>query len=65
MLGMKFLKGDVSLDRGFAKRLSMTIQKIDRIVELMHLLPHLRNLKSDQLLLLQSCMGIAKKILAR
>lgn len=65
MLGMKFLKGDVSLDRGFAKRLSMTIQEIDRIVELMHLLPHLRNPQSDQLLLLQSCMAIAKLFLAR
>lgn len=47
MLGMQFLKGDVSLDRGFAKRLSMTIQEIDKNFELMHLLP-------------QSCMGIAK-----
>ena len=57
MLGVKLLGGAVSRDNAFIKELAM--KRVVRAVELMHLLPQLRDPQSE-LLLLRSCMGIAK-----
>jgi hypothetical protein len=55
--GVKLLGGAVSRDRGFIEDVAM--KRAVRVVELMHLLPKLRDPQSE-LLLLRSCMGIAK-----
>ncbi|KAL6505584.1 hypothetical protein OROHE_022963 [Orobanche hederae] len=57
LLGMKLLGGAVSRDEDFIKELSK--KRASRAIELMHLLPQLRDPQSE-LLLLRSCMGIAK-----
>ncbi|MCI13054.1 hypothetical protein A2U01_0034166, partial [Trifolium medium] len=57
MLGVKLLGGTVSRDKCFIEGVAM--KKAVRAVELMHLLPRLRDPHSE-LLLLRSCMGIAK-----
>ena len=54
---MKLLGGAVSRDRGFIEEVAR--KRAVRAVELMHLLPKLRDPQSE-LLLLRSCMGIAK-----
>jgi len=56
-LGVKLLGGAVSRDKGFIEGLAM--KRAYRAAELMHLLPQLRDPQSE-LLLLRSCMGIAK-----
>jgi hypothetical protein len=56
-LGLKLLGGAVSRDKCFIEGLAM--KRASRAVELMHLLPRLRDPQSG-LLLLRSCMGIAK-----
>jgi hypothetical protein len=56
-LGVKLLGGAVSRDKGFIKGVAM--KRAVRAVELMHLLPQLKDPQSE-LLLLRSCMGIAK-----
>jgi len=56
-LGVKLLGGAVSRDKGFIEGLAM--KRASRAAELMHLLPQLRDPQSE-LLLLRSCMGIAK-----
>ncbi|KAK2443362.1 hypothetical protein QL285_014474 [Trifolium repens] len=55
--GVKLLGGAVSRDRAFIKDLVM--KRVVRAVELIHLLPKLRDPHSE-LLLLRSCMGNAK-----
>ena len=55
-LGVKLLGGAVSRDKGFIE--GLTMKRVSRAVELMHLLPQLRDPQSE-LLLLRSCMGIA------
>lgn len=57
VFGMKLLEGVVSRDDSFIKGLS--IKRASRAIELMHLLPRLRDPQSG-LFLLRSCMGIAK-----
>ena len=54
---VKLLGGVVSRDKGFIKEVVM--KRAVRAVELMHLLPQLRDFQSA-LLLLRSCMSIAK-----
>lgn len=54
---MKLLGGVVSRDKDFIEGLA--IKRASRAVELMHLLPRLRDPQSE-LFLLRSCMGIAK-----
>jgi hypothetical protein len=54
---MKLLRGAVSRDIVFIK--DLTMKRVVRAVELMHLLPQLKDPQSG-LLLLRSCMGIAK-----
>ncbi|KAL6500200.1 hypothetical protein OROHE_025566 [Orobanche hederae] len=54
---MKLLGGAVSRDGDFIKELSK--KRASRAIDLMHLLPQLRDPQSE-LLLLRSCMGIAK-----
>ena len=54
---MKLLGEAVSRDKGFIEGLAMN--RASKAAELMHLLPQLRDPQSE-LLLLQSCMGIAK-----
>jgi hypothetical protein len=56
-LGVKFLGGAVSRDKGFIE--GLTMKRASRTADLMHLLPQLRDPRSE-LLLLRSCMGIAK-----
>jgi hypothetical protein len=56
-LGVKLLGGAVSRDKCFIEGVAM--KRAIRAVELMHLLPRLRDPQSE-LLLLRSCMGIAK-----
>ncbi|GJY40509.1 hypothetical protein Tco_0427779, partial [Tanacetum coccineum] len=56
-LGVKLLGGAVSRDAGFISSLAM--KRASRAVELMSLLPSLRDPQSE-LLLLRSCMGVAK-----
>ncbi|GJX53998.1 putative reverse transcriptase domain-containing protein [Tanacetum coccineum] len=56
-LGVKLLGGAVSRDAGFIS--SLAVKRASRAVELMSLLPSLRDPQSE-LLLLRSCMGIAK-----
>jgi len=51
-LGVKLLRGAVSRDKCFIEGLAM--KRASRAAELMHLLPQ------SELLLLRSCMGIAK-----
>jgi hypothetical protein len=55
--GVKLLGGAVSRDRGFIEDVAM--KRVVRVVELMHLLPKLRD-PQIELFLLRSCMGIAK-----
>ncbi|KAK2402907.1 hypothetical protein QL285_052393 [Trifolium repens] len=57
MLGVKLLGGAVSRDKCFIEGVAM--KRAVKAVELMHLLPRLRDPQSE-LLLLRSCMGIAK-----
>jgi hypothetical protein len=57
LFGVKLLGRVVSRDRGFIEEEAM--QRAVRAVELMHILPQLRDPQSE-LLLLRSCMGIAK-----
>ncbi|KAL5703887.1 hypothetical protein ACHQM5_022381 [Ranunculus cassubicifolius] len=57
LLGVKLLGGAVSRDRGFIEGLAM--RRANKAIELMHLLPQLGDPQSE-LLLLRSCMGIAK-----
>jgi hypothetical protein len=54
---MKLLRGAVSRDIVFIE--DLTMKRVVRAVELMHLLPQLKDPQSG-LLLLRSCMGIAK-----
>jgi len=54
---VKLLRGTVSRDRGFIEGLAM--KRASRAANLMNLLPLLRDPHSE-LLLLRSCMGIAK-----
>ena len=56
-LGVKLFGGAVSRDKDFIEGLAM--KRASRVVELMHLLPQLRDPQSE-LLLLRSFMGIAK-----
>ncbi|GKB35134.1 putative reverse transcriptase domain-containing protein [Tanacetum coccineum] len=56
-LGVKLLGGAVSRDAGFIS--SLAVKRASRAVELMSLLPSLRDPQSE-LLLLRSCMGVAK-----
>ncbi|GKE88146.1 putative reverse transcriptase domain-containing protein, partial [Tanacetum coccineum] len=56
-LGVKLLGGAVSRDVGFIS--SLAVKRASRVVELMSLLPSLWDPQSE-LLLLRSCMGIAK-----
>ncbi|GKE54220.1 putative reverse transcriptase domain-containing protein [Tanacetum coccineum] len=56
-LGVKLLGGAVSRDAGFIS--SLAVKRASRAVELMSLLPRLRDPQSE-LLLLRSCMGVAK-----
>ena len=56
-LGVKLLGGAVSRDAGFISSLAM--KRASRAVELMSLLPSLRDPQSE-LLLLRSCMGVTK-----
>jgi hypothetical protein len=56
-VGVTLLGGAVSRDRGFIAGVAM--KRAVRAVELMHLLPQLKDPQSE-LLLLRSCMGIAK-----
>ncbi|KAK2402696.1 hypothetical protein QL285_052193 [Trifolium repens] len=56
-LGVKLLGGAVSRDKCFIEGVAM--KRVVRAVEFMHLLPQLRDPQSE-LLLLRSCMGIAK-----
>ena len=56
-MGVKLLGGAVSRDGSFIEGLAM--KKAAKAVELMHLLPQLGDPQSE-LLLLRSCMGIAK-----
>ncbi|GJX21796.1 hypothetical protein Tco_0226241, partial [Tanacetum coccineum] len=56
-LGVKPLGGAVSRDAGFIS--SLAVKRASRAVELMSLLPSLRDPQSE-LLLLRSCMGVAK-----
>ncbi|GKC61820.1 hypothetical protein Tco_1089418 [Tanacetum coccineum] len=56
-LGVKLLGGAISRDAGFIS--SLTVKRASRAVELMSLLPSLRDPQSE-LLLLRSCMGVAK-----
>jgi len=56
-LGVKLLGGAVNRDKGFIE--GLTMKRASRAAELMHLLPRLRDPQSE-LLLLRSCMGIAK-----
>jgi len=56
-LGVKLLGGAVSRDKGFIE--GLTMKRASRAAELMHLLPQLRDPQSE-LLLLRSCVGIAK-----
>ncbi|KAK2443431.1 hypothetical protein QL285_014538 [Trifolium repens] len=55
--GVKLLGGAVSRDKDFIEEVAM--KRAVRAVELMHLLPRLRDPKSE-LLLLRSCIGIVK-----
>jgi hypothetical protein len=55
--GVKLLGGAVSRDKGFIEEVVM--KRVVKAVELMHLLPTLRDSQS-KLLLLRSCMSIAK-----
>ncbi|KAL8167568.1 LOW QUALITY PROTEIN: hypothetical protein V2J09_009067 [Rumex salicifolius] len=55
--GVKLLGGVVSLDFEFVEGLA--IKRVEKAVELMHILSKLRDPQSE-LLLLRSCMGIAK-----
>ncbi|KAK2455796.1 hypothetical protein QL285_003218 [Trifolium repens] len=57
MLGVKLLGGAVSRDKCFIEGVAM--KRAIKAVELMQLLPRLRDPQSE-LLLLRSCMGIAK-----
>jgi hypothetical protein len=54
---VKLFGGDVSRDKDFIEEVAM--KRVVRVVELMHLLPKLRDPQSERLLL-WSCMGIAK-----
>ncbi|GKC64625.1 hypothetical protein Tco_1097223 [Tanacetum coccineum] len=56
-LGVKLLGGAVSQDAGFIS--SLAVKRTSRAVELMSLLPSLWDPQSE-LLLLRSCMGVAK-----
>ncbi|GJR38451.1 putative reverse transcriptase domain-containing protein [Tanacetum coccineum] len=56
-LGVKLLEGAVSQDAGFIS--SLAVKRASRAVEQMSLLPSLRDPQSE-LLLLPSCMGVAK-----
>ncbi|GJU02686.1 putative reverse transcriptase domain-containing protein [Tanacetum coccineum] len=56
-LGVKLLGGAVSRDAGFIS--SLAVKRASRAVELMSLLSSLRDPQSE-LLLLRSCMGVAK-----
>lgn len=56
-LGVKLLGGAVSRDAGFIS--SLAVKRASRAVELMGCLPSLRDPQSE-LLLLRSCMGVAK-----
>ncbi|GJU28474.1 putative reverse transcriptase domain-containing protein [Tanacetum coccineum] len=56
-LGVKLFGGAVSRDAGFIS--SLAVKRASRAVELMSLLPSLRDPQSE-LLLLRSCMGVAK-----
>lgn len=55
ILRMKFFGGIVSQDRGFIEGLSL--ERVFRIVELMHLLPKLRDPQSE-ICLIQYCLSI-------
>ncbi|MCI50113.1 hypothetical protein A2U01_0071357, partial [Trifolium medium] len=57
MLGVKLLGGAVSRDKSFIEGVAM--KRTVGAVELMHLLPQLKDPQSE-LLLPRSCMGIAK-----
>ncbi|KAL8197911.1 hypothetical protein R6Q57_030069 [Mikania cordata] len=57
VMGVKLLRGAVSRDVGFIS--SLAVKRATQAVELMSSLPHLRNPQS-KLLLLRSCMGVAK-----
>jgi hypothetical protein len=57
VLGIKLLGGVVSRDKRFIEGVAM--KRAVRAVELMHLLPQLKDPQSE-LILLRSCMGIAK-----
>lgn len=59
MLGVKLLGGATSRDEGFIEGLPMKIMV--RVVELVCLLPQIRNPQSE-LLLFCSCRGIAKLV---
>ena len=54
---MKLFEGAASRDAGFISELVM--KRVVNVVDLMHLLPQLHDLQSE-LILLRSCMGIAK-----
>ncbi|GKA07259.1 hypothetical protein Tco_0686483 [Tanacetum coccineum] len=56
-LGVKLLGGEVSRDAGFIS--SLAVKRASRAVELMSLLPSLRDPQSE-ILLLRSCMDVAK-----
>ena len=56
-MGVKLLGGAFSRDKDSIEGLAM--KRASKTAELMHLLPQLRDPQSE-LLLLQSCMGIAK-----
>jgi hypothetical protein len=56
-LEVKLFEGVVSQDKSFIKGFAM--KRAPMTVELMHLLPQLRDLQSE-ILLLRSCMGIIK-----
>jgi hypothetical protein len=57
VLWAKLHGGAISRDKCFIDGVAM--KRIVKAVELIHLLPHLRDLQSE-LILLRSCMGIAK-----
>ncbi|KAJ0900450.1 putative RNA-directed DNA polymerase [Helianthus annuus] len=58
-LGVKLLGGAVSRDRDFIS--DMAVKRASRAVDLMRVLPQLKNPQCE-LLLLRSCMGVAKLI---
>jgi hypothetical protein len=56
-LGVKLLEGSASGYRGFVEGLAM--KRVIQVVELIHLLPQLRDPQSE-FILLRPCMGIIK-----